>query len=143
MEHLWITLISLSPLLLLFRGKLRTCASIDVGHAKLPISVSQPLIADGVGLPKIRWDHKLYELLKSQKRNRQLARLSHSHNEPRMNCSIEMLQWASMAVTLSISRKARSATALLTKESSSSTNLGFLDSRLSHLKETDKKTDYQ
>ncbi|EYC09020.1 hypothetical protein Y032_0062g3305 [Ancylostoma ceylanicum] len=47
MEHLWTTLISHNLLLLFLRGTLRTCASIDIEHEKLPISISQPLIADG------------------------------------------------------------------------------------------------
>ncbi|EYC30988.1 hypothetical protein Y032_0004g1888 [Ancylostoma ceylanicum] len=43
----WTTLFSNSPLLLLLRGNLRTCGSIDIGHAKLPNSISQQLNGDG------------------------------------------------------------------------------------------------
>ncbi|EYC23996.1 hypothetical protein Y032_0014g2260 [Ancylostoma ceylanicum] len=47
MGHLWTTLISYSPLLLLFIGILRTYALIDIAHARLPISISQLLTEGG------------------------------------------------------------------------------------------------
>ncbi|EYC01714.1 hypothetical protein Y032_0105g3701 [Ancylostoma ceylanicum] len=62
MKHPWITPISYSPLLLLLRGNLRTCASIDIEHAKLPISISQSLIADG-GAFEIGWQGSTVVLL--------------------------------------------------------------------------------
>ncbi|EYC19641.1 hypothetical protein Y032_0024g982 [Ancylostoma ceylanicum] len=54
MEHLWITLIPYNLLLLLLRGNLRTSMSIEIARARLPISISQPVIADGAA-PKIGW----------------------------------------------------------------------------------------
>ncbi|EYB87846.1 hypothetical protein Y032_0256g362 [Ancylostoma ceylanicum] len=50
MEHLWTTLISYRPLLLPNIGILRASSSVDIAHARLSISIFQPLIADGGAL---------------------------------------------------------------------------------------------